>query len=122
MGSENPSDVFRFLVEERVQCCQSRRVRYTQRVDYLMQLPVPIEAASNRGKRNHDSWRSWRSWHRPLREPAGHLLEGHGGMARGTSSLHAKACVCVCGGGYCCYVFQMPKSDRIMCDPDLWVG
>ncbi|KAG9328511.1 hypothetical protein JZ751_013488, partial [Albula glossodonta] len=47
-GSENPSDVFRFLVEERIQCCQSRKVRYTQRVDYLMQLPVPIEAATNR--------------------------------------------------------------------------
>lgn len=48
-GSENPSDVFRFLVEERVQCCQTQQVRYTQRVDYLMQLPVPLEAASNRG-------------------------------------------------------------------------
>uniref|UniRef100_A0A9J7XM12 Ubiquitin carboxyl-terminal hydrolase n=1 Tax=Cyprinus carpio carpio TaxID=630221 RepID=A0A9J7XM12_CYPCA len=47
-GSENPSDVFRFLVEERVQCCQTQKVRYTQRVDYLMQLPVPLEAASNR--------------------------------------------------------------------------
>lgn len=50
-GSENPSDVFRFLVEERVQCCQTRRVRYTQRVDYCIQLPAPIEAATNRGKR-----------------------------------------------------------------------
>uniref|UniRef100_A0A4W6FFE6 Ubiquitin carboxyl-terminal hydrolase 13 n=1 Tax=Lates calcarifer TaxID=8187 RepID=A0A4W6FFE6_LATCA len=47
-GSENPSDVFRFLVEERVQCCQTRRVRYTQRVDYCIQLPAPIEAATNR--------------------------------------------------------------------------
>lgn len=47
-SSENPSDVFRFLVEERVQCCQTRRVRYNQRVDYLMQLPTPLEAASNR--------------------------------------------------------------------------
>uniref|UniRef100_A0A668ASW4 Ubiquitin carboxyl-terminal hydrolase n=1 Tax=Myripristis murdjan TaxID=586833 RepID=A0A668ASW4_9TELE len=47
-GSENPSDVFRFLVEERVQCCQTRRVRYTQRVDYLIQLPAPIECATNR--------------------------------------------------------------------------
>ncbi|KAJ8418924.1 hypothetical protein AAFF_G00004230 [Aldrovandia affinis] len=47
-GSENPSDVFRFLVEERVQCCQSRKVRYSQRVDYHMQLPVPLEAATNR--------------------------------------------------------------------------
>nr|XP_033815364.1 ubiquitin carboxyl-terminal hydrolase 13 isoform X4 [Geotrypetes seraphini] len=48
IGSENPSDVFRFLVEERVQCCQSRKVRYTERVDYLMQLPVAMEAATNR--------------------------------------------------------------------------
>uniref|UniRef100_A0A7N6AP58 Ubiquitin carboxyl-terminal hydrolase n=1 Tax=Anabas testudineus TaxID=64144 RepID=A0A7N6AP58_ANATE len=47
-GSENPSDVFRFLVEERTQCCQTRRVRYTQRVDYCIQLPAPIEAATNR--------------------------------------------------------------------------
>ncbi|XP_053316177.1 ubiquitin carboxyl-terminal hydrolase 13 isoform X2 [Spea bombifrons] len=48
IGSENPSDVFRFLVEERTQCCQSRKVRYTQRVDYLMQLPVAMEAATNK--------------------------------------------------------------------------
>ncbi|KAM7387880.1 hypothetical protein PAMP_024091 [Pampus punctatissimus] len=47
-GSENPSDAFRFLVEERVQCCQSRRVRYTQRVDYCIQVPAPVEAATNR--------------------------------------------------------------------------
>ncbi|KAJ6660938.1 hypothetical protein lerEdw1_016958 [Lerista edwardsae] len=48
IGSENPSDVFRFLVEERIQCCQSRKVRYTERVDYLMQLPVAMEAATNK--------------------------------------------------------------------------
>uniref|UniRef100_A0A8D0HCN4 Ubiquitin carboxyl-terminal hydrolase n=1 Tax=Sphenodon punctatus TaxID=8508 RepID=A0A8D0HCN4_SPHPU len=48
IGSENPSDVFRFLVEERTQCCQSRKVRYTERVDYLMQLPVPMETATNK--------------------------------------------------------------------------
>uniref|UniRef100_A0A673YYM9 Ubiquitin carboxyl-terminal hydrolase n=1 Tax=Salmo trutta TaxID=8032 RepID=A0A673YYM9_SALTR len=47
-GSENPSDVFRYLVEERVQCCQTQKVCYNQKVDYLMQLPAPIEAASNR--------------------------------------------------------------------------
>ncbi|CAL9696147.1 unnamed protein product [Knipowitschia caucasica] len=46
--SENPSDVFRFLVEDRIQCCQTRRVRYTQRVDYCIQLPAPFEAATNR--------------------------------------------------------------------------
>ncbi|XP_075617611.1 ubiquitin carboxyl-terminal hydrolase 13 isoform X2 [Balearica regulorum gibbericeps] len=48
VGSENPSDVFRFLVEERTQCCQSRKVRYTERVDYIMQLPVAMEAATNK--------------------------------------------------------------------------
>ncbi|XP_063162480.1 ubiquitin carboxyl-terminal hydrolase 13 isoform X3 [Candoia aspera] len=48
IGSENPSDVFRFLVEERTQCCQTRKVRYTERVDYLMQLPVAMEAAANK--------------------------------------------------------------------------
>ncbi|KAJ8409410.1 hypothetical protein AAFF_G00228110 [Aldrovandia affinis] len=47
VGSENPCDVFRFLVEERVQCCQSRKVRYGQRVDYCMRLPAPIQAATN---------------------------------------------------------------------------
>lgn len=50
IGSENPSDVFRFLVEERIQCCQTRKVRYMERVDYLMQLPVAMEAATNKGK------------------------------------------------------------------------
>ncbi|KAM9007399.1 ubiquitin carboxyl-terminal hydrolase 13 isoform 2-T2 [Ara ararauna] len=48
VGSENPSDVFRFLVEECTRCCQSRKVRYTERVDYIMQLPVAIEAATNK--------------------------------------------------------------------------
>uniref|UniRef100_A0A8C9T8K8 Ubiquitin carboxyl-terminal hydrolase n=1 Tax=Scleropages formosus TaxID=113540 RepID=A0A8C9T8K8_SCLFO len=45
---ESPADVFRFLVEERTQCCQSGKVRYAQRPDHIMQLPVPVEAATNR--------------------------------------------------------------------------
>uniref|UniRef100_A0A8B9FQ50 Ubiquitin carboxyl-terminal hydrolase n=1 Tax=Amazona collaria TaxID=241587 RepID=A0A8B9FQ50_9PSIT len=48
VGSENPSDVFRFLVEECTRCCQSRKVRYAERVDYIMQLPVAMEAATNK--------------------------------------------------------------------------
>ncbi|KAI1882626.1 hypothetical protein AGOR_G00236820 [Albula goreensis] len=47
-GPENPSGIFRFLMEERFQCCQSRKVRYSQRVDYCMRLPAPIEAATNK--------------------------------------------------------------------------
>ncbi|GCC22776.1 hypothetical protein chiPu_0001166 [Chiloscyllium punctatum] len=30
-GSDDPSEVFRFMVEDRVQCCQSRKVKYKQR-------------------------------------------------------------------------------------------
>lgn len=47
-GTDDPSEVFRFMVEERVQCCQSRMVKYKQRVDYIMQLPALLEAASNK--------------------------------------------------------------------------
>ncbi|XP_067897573.1 ubiquitin carboxyl-terminal hydrolase 13 isoform X1 [Heterodontus francisci] len=47
-GSDDPSEVFRFMVEDRVQCCQSRKVKYKQRVDYIMQLPAVLEAASNK--------------------------------------------------------------------------
>ncbi|XP_048460258.1 ubiquitin carboxyl-terminal hydrolase 13 [Rhincodon typus] len=47
-GSDDPSEVFRFMVEDRVQCCQSRKVKYKQRVDYIMQLPIVLEAASNK--------------------------------------------------------------------------
>ncbi|KAM9805526.1 ubiquitin carboxyl-terminal hydrolase 5 isoform X3 [Syngnathus typhle] len=43
----NPSEAFRFLVEERIVCQQSQKAKYTQRVDYIIQLPVPMEQASN---------------------------------------------------------------------------
>lgn len=29
----------------------TEKVKYTQRVDYIMQLPVPMEAALNKGQR-----------------------------------------------------------------------
>eukprot|EP00058_Branchiostoma_floridae_P015769 XP_002601257.1 hypothetical protein BRAFLDRAFT_95034 [Branchiostoma floridae] len=34
--------------EERIQCVQSGKVRYKQRSDYLLSLPVPVELADNR--------------------------------------------------------------------------
>ncbi|XP_028836946.1 ubiquitin carboxyl-terminal hydrolase 5 isoform X1 [Denticeps clupeoides] len=43
----NPSEAFRFLVEERIVCQQSQKAKYTQRVDYIVQLPVPMDQASN---------------------------------------------------------------------------
>lgn len=45
----NPSEAFRFLVEERIVCQQSQKAKYTQRVDYIIQLPVPMDQAVNTG-------------------------------------------------------------------------
>ncbi|XP_061530362.1 LOW QUALITY PROTEIN: ubiquitin carboxyl-terminal hydrolase 5 [Phycodurus eques] len=44
----NPSEAFRFLVEERIVCQQSQKAKYTQRVDYIIQLPVPMDQAINK--------------------------------------------------------------------------
>ena len=46
----NPSEAFRFLVEERIVCQQSQKAKYTQRVDYIVQLPVPMDQATNTGE------------------------------------------------------------------------
>ncbi|XP_077453742.1 ubiquitin carboxyl-terminal hydrolase 5 isoform X1 [Stigmatopora argus] len=43
----NPSEAFRFLVEEKIVCQQSQKAKYTQRVDYIIQLPVPMDQAIN---------------------------------------------------------------------------
>uniref|UniRef100_UPI00358F787F ubiquitin carboxyl-terminal hydrolase 5-like isoform X2 n=1 Tax=Myxine glutinosa TaxID=7769 RepID=UPI00358F787F len=49
-GADNPTEAFRLLVEERTECVQSGRVRYTQRLDYIVQLPVPMDAAVNKAE------------------------------------------------------------------------
>ena len=41
--------MFRFLVEDKIKCLATEKVKYTQRVDYIMQLPVPMDAAMNKG-------------------------------------------------------------------------
>uniref|UniRef100_A0A3Q2PEB1 Ubiquitin carboxyl-terminal hydrolase n=1 Tax=Fundulus heteroclitus TaxID=8078 RepID=A0A3Q2PEB1_FUNHE len=46
----NPSEAFRFLVEEKIVCQQSQKAKYTQRVDYIVQLPVPMDQATNTGE------------------------------------------------------------------------
>ncbi|CAF97822.1 unnamed protein product, partial [Tetraodon nigroviridis] len=43
----NPTEAFRFLVEEKIVCQQSQKAKYTQRVDYIIQLPVPMDQATN---------------------------------------------------------------------------
>lgn len=47
-GTENPANSLRFQVEERVQCVRSGRVKYTTREDFILALPIPLEAAVNK--------------------------------------------------------------------------
>uniref|UniRef100_A0A672HHQ5 Ubiquitin carboxyl-terminal hydrolase n=1 Tax=Salarias fasciatus TaxID=181472 RepID=A0A672HHQ5_SALFA len=49
-SGSNPSEAFRYLVEERIVCQQSQKAKYTQRVDYIVQLPVPMDQATNTGE------------------------------------------------------------------------
>lgn len=37
-------------MEEKIKCLATEKVKYTQRVDYIMQLPVPMDAALNKGR------------------------------------------------------------------------
>ncbi|XP_076451842.1 ubiquitin carboxyl-terminal hydrolase 5-like [Babylonia areolata] len=47
-GTDNPADSLRYQVEERVVCARSRKVKYTYREDFLLPLPIPLEAAINK--------------------------------------------------------------------------
>ena len=49
-GQRNPADFFRFQFEDRIECVDSGKVRYSRRDDFLLQLPVPMEQATNRGE------------------------------------------------------------------------
>ncbi|XP_033328036.2 ubiquitin specific protease 5 [Megalopta genalis] len=44
----NPTDCFKFKVEERYQCSRSNKVKYTHRPEYLLPLPIPVESAINK--------------------------------------------------------------------------
>lgn len=45
-------------IEERVQCVESGKVRYTKREDKLLTLPVAIDAATN--KAEVEAWQAKR--------------------------------------------------------------
>ena len=47
---ENPCDALKFRMEERIQCTQSNKVKYTSRTDFLLALPVPMDAAVNKAE------------------------------------------------------------------------
>ena len=46
-GSDNPCDSVKFEVEERIECTRSKKVKYTHRADYLLALPIPMDAVTN---------------------------------------------------------------------------
>ncbi|XP_064383842.1 ubiquitin carboxyl-terminal hydrolase 5-like [Halichondria panicea] len=48
-GTLNAVDSFRFQTEERIECVASGKVRYSLREDNLLPLPVPLDAATNKG-------------------------------------------------------------------------
>ncbi|KAG5856255.1 hypothetical protein ANANG_G00006100 [Anguilla anguilla] len=79
-SGENPTEAFRFLVEERIVCQQSHKAKYTQRVDYIVQLPVPMDQATNleeiqEAERRREEAESAGAL-RPPRAPASRILPG----------------------------------------------
>ncbi|KAK7487678.1 hypothetical protein BaRGS_00021097 [Batillaria attramentaria] len=49
-SSENPADSLRYQVEERVQCARSGKVKYSTREDFILPLPIPLDAAINKAE------------------------------------------------------------------------
>lgn len=43
----NPAECFKFKVEERYECNSTKKVKYTDRPEYLLPLPIPMNAAVN---------------------------------------------------------------------------
>ncbi|XP_060519311.1 ubiquitin carboxyl-terminal hydrolase 5 [Cylas formicarius] len=47
-NGEDPGDCFRFEMEERFQCSQSKKVKYLTRSDVILPLLIPMDAAVNK--------------------------------------------------------------------------
>ncbi|KAK7864561.1 hypothetical protein R5R35_007330 [Gryllus longicercus] len=45
---QNPSECFKFSVEDRFQCSVSKKVKYTYRAEYSLPLSIPLDAATNK--------------------------------------------------------------------------
>ncbi|XP_064642772.1 ubiquitin carboxyl-terminal hydrolase 5-like [Lineus longissimus] len=43
----NPCDCFKFQIEERIQCIQSKKVKYSNREENILALPIPMDVATN---------------------------------------------------------------------------
>ncbi len=50
IAAEDPSQCFKFYVEERIMCSSSRKVKYTRRTDNVLSLSIPLHAAINTGE------------------------------------------------------------------------
>ncbi|XP_022218161.1 ubiquitin carboxyl-terminal hydrolase 5 [Drosophila obscura] len=46
-NQSNPADALKFLLEDRVECLASRKVKYKTREEYSFRLPIPLEKATN---------------------------------------------------------------------------
>lgn len=46
--TENVVDLFRYQVEEKIQCVISKKVRYSEKPELLLTLPVPMDMATNK--------------------------------------------------------------------------
>ena len=45
---DDPTDAFKFRVEERMECSGSHKVKYSERTDFFLSLQIPMEAATNK--------------------------------------------------------------------------
>ncbi|KAK6620294.1 hypothetical protein RUM44_006695 [Polyplax serrata] len=45
---QNPSDCFKFQVEDKFQCNESKKVKYMYRNEYCLPIPIPVETATNK--------------------------------------------------------------------------
>jgi ubiquitin carboxyl-terminal hydrolase 5/13 len=47
---DDPSNSFKFVVEERILCSASGKVKYNKKADNVLSLSIPLQAAINKGK------------------------------------------------------------------------
>lgn len=48
--NNNPTKAFEFVVEDRFECAESKKVKYTHRVDYCLPLHVDLDSATNKSE------------------------------------------------------------------------
>ncbi|KAL6062058.1 Ubiquitin carboxyl-terminal hydrolase 5 [Balamuthia mandrillaris] len=59
----DPSLAFKFSVEERIECSQSHKVKYTYRDDNVLSLPIPLDKMTNKAE-----WEAFEEKRKSLKE------------------------------------------------------